>query len=276
MDIREHICLVTGAARGIGRATALALAERGGRLVLCDRRRDEVDELARQLGRETLSYGVDVSNRAEVGALCAWVRAELGGVDVLVNNAGVLSVGTCLETPPEDFERVFAVNFWGVLHMTQAFAPLMVERGRGAIVQIASASGRLGFAPLAAYSASKFAVVGLSQSLDAELRPHGIQVSAVCPGMVHTTILEGSEFSAQDLVEYEKIVAQGMAPERVAAKVIEAIEHGTPVLDVGWDAHLMSWAARLAPQHAPRWAARIAGLRAPRTANKPSPGEGTD
>lgn len=261
MDPAGCRCLVTGAAHGIGRATAWALAHKGARLVLCDVDRSAVDDLARELterGLEAHSYGVDVADRSAMSCFASWVETEIGPIDVLVNNAGILRTGGLIESSYEDFEKVFSVHLWGVVHATKLFVPQMIERGLGAVVNIASASGRVGFSPLLAYSTSKFGVVGFSQALAGELAGRGVTVSAVCPGLVRTNIARHAVLGDEERDRLEELLERkGIAPERVARAVLRAIETGKAMVDVGSDARWMSWAARFFPNRAPGWVARL-------------------
>ena len=195
--------VVTGAGSGIGRSTALAFAKDGARIALCDVDRARVDEVARELGGERVlvASAVDVADRAQMQAFADAVHAKVAAVDVVVNNAGVVISGNFLDITLDDWDWLLGVNLRGVVHGCHMFAPRMVERGQGG--HIANVSSIFGVYPapgVTPYIASKFAVLGFSQSLRADLAPHRIGVTAICPGMIATQIVADGRMSGQ----YEK------------------------------------------------------------------------
>lgn len=238
-DLNDATALVTGAGSGIGRATALALAKAGARLVLCDV--DEVGlagleaELPR--GRCLMSEVVDVADRAAMHALADQVHGRVDALDVLVNNAGVGLAGGMLETSLDDWEWVLSINLWGVIHGCHMFTPRMVARGRGHVVNISSMLGYFGQPGAIGYVTTKFAVLGLSESLRGELAGHGVGVSTICPGIVRTNIIRDTRFSEAN-VERQRDDLQGMyarrnyGPERVAKAVMSAIRRDRSVVPV--------------------------------------------
>ena len=187
--------LITGAGTGIGRAIALRLARDEWGIAVNDvepgRAAAVVHEVVAAGGR-AVAVVADVGDRVEAGRMVAEAVAALGGVDLLVNNAGVCRLGAVAEFPEADWHATFRVNVDGVFFCCQAVLPHMVARGRGSIVNIASWSGKAGAAYFGPYCASKFAVIGLTQSLAKEVAPHGVRVNAVCPGIV-----EGTEMRAR-------------------------------------------------------------------------------
>ncbi len=185
-----------------------------------------------------LASRVDVSQRSEMGALAEEVHGSLGAVDVLVNNAGVGHGGGVIETPLTDWDWVLGVNLGGVVHGCHFFVPKMVARGAGHVVNVASGFGLFAAAGVAPYCTAKFAVVGLSESLRAELHPHGIGVSTVCPGVIATDIIERSRFTDETLrPRMASLFAQrGHSPAKVARAIVKAIERNTAVVPVGVDA----------------------------------------
>jgi meso-butanediol dehydrogenase/(S,S)-butanediol dehydrogenase/diacetyl reductase len=202
------IALVTGAARGIGRGIALALAGEGVHVAAADLgvaedpavpyrlgRPADLEETTRRIaarGVRTLSLSGDVTRPLDVQRLVADTVRELGGLDILVNNAGVLVAGPVEAVTETQWDRLMAVNVKGVFLCIQAALPALRQRGGGVIVNISSISGKTGRAFTAAYAASKFAVIGLTQGLAQELGPANIRVNAVCPGLLRTTMwLEG-------------------------------------------------------------------------------------
>ncbi len=215
--------VVTGAASGIGKATALALAAKGCQLVLVDLN-EAATEAARKaveaLGGRVLVVAADVRHLAEVDAVYRRTLEAFGAVDVLVNNAGVLRVGPALEATEEDWRHVIDVNLWGVVNGCRVFGRHFKAQGAGHIVNTASAAGLSGLPYSASYAASKFAVVGLSESLRWELAQFGVGVTVVCPGAVKTSIAIGSGGPrTAELVE-----RFGLSAEPLAKRVVRAIE----------------------------------------------------
>ena len=260
MDVRtltDHWALVTGAASGIGQATALAFAERGAHLVICDI--DEAGlaataERLRELGAEVLSERVDVADAHAMERFAERVHARIPAVDLLMNNAGIGIGARFLETPLEEWERIVSINLMGVVHGNRCFVPRMIERGRGGhVVNVASAAGFVATQLLAAYSATKFAVVGLSEALREELAPHGIGVTALCPGLIDTPITRNTQmFGVADSETIRNQLAEGYrrrgyGPERVAAGVLRAIQRNRAVAPVAPEAWAMYWLKRFTP-----------------------------
>jgi 3-oxoacyl-[acyl-carrier protein] reductase len=194
MSLEHRTCVVTGATDGIGRAVALALAHAGARLAVCARTGERVNELVRELRRDSSVVGApcDVSDEGAVETFASFVRERLGPVDVLVNNAGLARFGPAWELPVEAFDETMAVNVRGTYLMTRAFLPDMLTRGDGHIVNIASLAGRNPVPGGAAYAAAKHALLGFSKSLFGEVRKQGVRVTAICPGSVVTPFFEKS------------------------------------------------------------------------------------
>ena len=179
--------MVTGAGRGIGRAIALAFARAGADVACLARTGKELDEtaaLVRKEGRKALAVPADVSSEADVSRAAEAVLAAFGRVDILVNNAGVFVYKPFADLTSQDFDRTLAVNLRGTFLCCKAFAPGMAARGAGRILNVASIHGRVGDANVTAQCASKFGVIGLTESLARELKPRGVAVNAICPGSV--------------------------------------------------------------------------------------------
>jgi NAD(P)-dependent dehydrogenase (short-subunit alcohol dehydrogenase family) len=182
--------LVTGGGGGIGRAIALRLAQEGCDLGILDRDLAAAEATAgavRSLGRRAHAAAGNVARRQDAEAALQALTKALGGVDILVNNAGILRTAPFLETTDEDWHDTFGVNLDGAFHCCRAVLPAMVAQRRGAVVNIASWTGKQGVPNHAAYSASKFALIGLTQAIASEMAEHGIRVNAVCPGIIVDT-----------------------------------------------------------------------------------------
>jgi NAD(P)-dependent dehydrogenase (short-subunit alcohol dehydrogenase family) len=258
--LRGRVAVVTGAASGIGRATALALAEAGALVAACDVDGSGLEatlELCRARGARTLGAVVDVGEATAVDAFAERVEQELGPTFCLVNNAGVGVAGGFLDTELADWEWLLRVNLWGTVHATRAFAPRLRQRGAGRIVNVASASGFCNLPSLAAYGTTKYAVVGLSEALRAELLPFGVKVSVVCPGLVNTPIVQtarirGVSDAAARRRELTQLYEQrGLAPESVANAIVAAAESGKAMVVVSSDAWLLYLLKRAVPSALP-------------------------
>lgn len=179
--------LITGASGGIGRAISEAFAREGATLLLTDIDEKRLEELARSLSEtKVLTAKMDVTNEKEVAQTVSWFIDNVGGIDVLVNNAGVSTMNYFWKLSEEEWDFNMNVNAKGVWLVSKHVVPHMIEKRKGVIVNIASMAGKIGAAFLAHYSASKFAVIGFTQAAARELAPYGIRVNAVCPGFVKT------------------------------------------------------------------------------------------
>ncbi|MFF1918982.1 SDR family oxidoreductase [Streptomyces sp. NPDC058221] len=255
-----QLVLVTGAAGGIGRATAFAFAEAGARVVVVDRDAEgaaRTAELARLIGAPAAwSETVDVSDEQAMEKLAEKVAAEYGIVDVLVNNAGIGLSGSFLETTGEDWKNVLDVNLWGVIHGCRLFGKQMAERGQGGhIVNTASAAAYQPSRALPAYSTSKAAVLMLSECLRAELAEKSIGVSAICPGIVNTNITATAHFAGTDAAEESRLRkrtaklygVRNYPPEKVAEAILRAVVRNQAVVPVTPESHAARFLSRLSP-----------------------------
>ena len=196
MDVRDlsgRVGVVTGAGSGIGRATALELAGRGADIGICDLDETSLADTAKrieELGRRVVSVRVDVASSEQMSGFAERVYEELRRVDVLVNNAGIGVGGNFLDVPLEEWDAILGINLKGVVNGCYFFVPRMVAAGNPAhIVNIASMAGYVAAPGMTAYSATKFAVLGMSEALWGELADHGIGVTAICPGVINTNIV---------------------------------------------------------------------------------------
>ncbi|WP_281289755.1 SDR family oxidoreductase [Streptomyces piniterrae] len=251
-----QLVLVTGAASGIGRATAFAFAEAGARIIAVDRDAEgaaRTADMARLIGApQAWGEAVDVSDEAAMEKLADKVDTEYGTVDVLVNNAGIGLSGSFMETSTEDWKKVLDVNLWGVIHGCRVFGKRMADRGQGGhIVNTASAAAFSPSRVLPAYSTSKAAVLMLSECLRAELAGQGIGVSAICPGFVNTGITSTARFAGVSADEEKRRQTEAARlygrrnypPEKVADATLRAVVRNqavVPVTPEARGAHLMS------------------------------------
>ncbi|MGY1787363.1 SDR family NAD(P)-dependent oxidoreductase [Geodermatophilus sp. SYSU D00698] len=188
-----RVALVTGASSGIGEATAVALAEAGAAVAIGARRADRLDALAGKLrddGARVLTLDLDVTDEASCRAAVARTREELGGLDVLVNNAGVMLLGTIVGADVEDWRRMLSTNVLGLMYMTHAAIDGMVEQGSGDVVNVSSVAGRTARKGAGVYNASKWAVNAFSESLRQEVTTRGVRISLVEPGAVATELTD--------------------------------------------------------------------------------------
>jgi 2-hydroxycyclohexanecarboxyl-CoA dehydrogenase len=182
------IAIVTGAGRGIGRGIAEKLAAEGATVVATDVDEATAAQTAAAVGLGALGLAADVASRASVDAMVATVREHFGRIDVLVNNAGWDKVGPFVDSDPADWDKIIAINLYGVLHTSKAVLPVMVEQGHGRVVNLASDAGRVGSSGEAVYSAAKGGVIAFTKTAAREMARHGIGVNCVCPGPTDTAL----------------------------------------------------------------------------------------
>lgn len=192
MNLNGKTAIITGAGKGIGRAMAIALAKEGVHVGLVSRTSADLELLASSLiGTYDIRVSTalaDISKHKEVEAAIAKIKEELGSIDILINNAGIAQFGTLTEMTPEAWEHIIQVNLMGTYYVTHAVLPVMIKQNSGNIINISSTAGERGFAAGSAYCASKFGVIGLTESVMQEVRKYNIRVSALTPSTVNTDL----------------------------------------------------------------------------------------
>lgn len=260
-DLTGRTVLVTGAGSGIGRSLSLLCARRGARLVICDldpERLAASEQAISALGREVLARRVDVSEREAMRAFAGEVGEAVGAVDLLINNAGVGMMGGILDTTLEDWDWIVKINLMGVVHGLHFFLPPMVERRSGHVVNLASMAGYSASPVMPAYTATKYAVLGLSESLSEELRPSGIGVTAACPGIIDTSIISDSRMRGVDDADATRAKIDGFyrkrgyGPDRVALSIMKSVARGRTIAPVSPEAWVGYGIKRLSPWLAAR------------------------
>lgn len=229
MELQNKKAIITGAGKGIGKALAIALAKEGVHLGLIARTTADLETLQQQLGSE---YGIkvhiasaDISEQSEATSAVSKLIEELGSVDILINNAGIAKFGTLAEMDPADWERIIRVNLMGTYHVTRAALPHMLEQQSGDIINVASTAGERGFATGSAYCASKFALLGMTESLMQEVRKSNIRVVALTPSTVNTELAVNTGLKIGDedrMMQPEDVAELALAtlklPKRVFVK----------------------------------------------------------
>lgn len=219
-DIKNKVALITGGGRGIGRATAIELAKEGVNLGLVGRTLENLEKVKAELEAYGVNVAVataDVSNLDEITKAVESIKTELGPIDILLNNAGISKFGGFMELTPEEWTNIIDVNLKGVYYTTHAVLPEMIERQTGDIINISSTAGEKGGPVTSAYSASKFGVIGLSESLMQEVRKHNIRVSTMTPSTVATEM--AAELNLTD-GNPEKV----MQPEDLAELIVTQLK----------------------------------------------------
>ena len=217
--LNNKVALITGAAQGIGLATALKFAQEGAHVVICDIKQASVDaavDAANALGVRAQGFVVDVTQRDMVDAVVADTLAEFGAIDILVNNAGITQDARLQKMTLEQFDRVIDVNLRGVFHCTQSVADAMVAKGSGVILNASSVVGIYGNFGQTNYAASKFGVIGFTKTWARELGPKGIRVNAVAPGFIATPILDTIPEKILASMKSQVPLARLGSPEEVA------------------------------------------------------------
>jgi NAD(P)-dependent dehydrogenase (short-subunit alcohol dehydrogenase family) len=248
-NLRGQVVLVTGGSRGLGVALARAFAEEGCRVAICARDTQELDRARRDLesrGAEVFAVKCDVSDRAQVEDMIDRVLRHYGGIDVLVNNAGVIQVGPVETMTLDDFEQAMQVMFWGTVHPTLALLPHFRERNTGRIVNITSIGGKVAVPHLLPYTCAKFAAVGFSEGLRAELAGKGVKVVTIAPGLMRTGSYQNALFKGDQESETtwfslgSTLPGISMNAERAARQIVEATERGDAEKILSTQANLLA------------------------------------
>ena len=237
-DLSRRVVLITGGSRGLGLVLARQAVAEGARVAICARDEAELARARQDLlmagaaEADVLTLARDITNEVEVRTMVAEVETRLGPVDVLINNAGIITAGPLDNMDARDFEDSMAVHFWAPLHAMQAVLPSMRRRRAGRIINISSLGGKVALPHMAPYSASKFALVGLSEGFRAELRQHGVTVTTVCPGLLRTGSPAHAEVKGQHKKEFawfsiaDALPGLTMSAEQAARQIWNACRRG--------------------------------------------------
>jgi NAD(P)-dependent dehydrogenase (short-subunit alcohol dehydrogenase family) len=256
-DLRGKHVLITGGSRGLGLALGREFVSRGACVAICARDVEELERASSDLvrpGRPVLALPCDVANLEEVGRMVAAVREHFGTIDVLVNNAGVIEVGPVETMTMTDFEEALNINLRGPLHTMLTVIPEMRQRGEGRIVNIASIGGKIAVPHMTPYTTSKFALVGLSKAMRAELAQYGVIVTTVCPGLMRTGSPRNAIFKGQHRAEYawfsisDSLPLLTVSAERAARRIVSACQRGEADVIFPLQAKLAVIAEAIAPE----------------------------
>jgi NAD(P)-dependent dehydrogenase (short-subunit alcohol dehydrogenase family) len=251
VSIPGSLAVVTGAGSGIGRATALALAAEGAKVLAVDINEVAAKETAATIGGTAAAYAADVSDADAMTALAATIEADHGVPDIVVNNAGIGMSGRFLETTAADWDRIIGVNQRGVVNGCAAFGPAMVARGSGQVVNVSSGLGYIAAADTPAYCATKAAVLHLSKCLRADWGTHGVGVSVICPGVINTPIAQNTHYLGAGGDKARELAQKGFgrahSPDIVAKAIVSAVRHNRSVVPVGAESWVGWYLVRLTP-----------------------------
>ena len=256
-SFKDKICVVTGAGSGIGRALAMKLADAGAKLAISDVNQETLDETVGLLPlseKDVLAMIVDVSVKEQMQAFADAVEDKFGGTDLVINNAGVTIAQTVEETSYEDFEWLMGINFWGVVHGTKLFLPMLKRSSDAAVVNISSVFGLVGIPTQGAYNASKFAVKGYTEALRLELKSTNVTPITVHPGGIKTNIAKSARFyrGAGKGQNHQSMVAMFdkltfTTPDKAADTILNGVKRKQLKVLIGKDAYLFDWASRWLP-----------------------------
>ena len=248
-DMHGQVVLITGGSRGLGFLLSHEFARHGARLVVCARNEQELAKARQELeqhGAEIFTIPCDIADRAQVRVMVQQVTEKFGWVDILVNNAGIITVGPIQAQTLEDFRESMDIMFWGTFNTTMAVLPQMLERKSGRIVNITSIGGKVSVPHLLPYDSAKFATVGFSEGLGAELEKEGIKVVTVVPGLMRTGSEVNAYFKGKNQKEYTWFTVAGSLPlasmsaERAAQKIVQATQRGSSEVILGFPAKVLA------------------------------------
>lgn len=234
-DFQGRVVLITGGSRGLGLNIARHFADDGARIAICARSQEDLEAAQEDLGAydaEVRTYVCDVTDTESVNHMMTRIRHEMGPVEVLVNNAGIIQIGPYNTMTREDFEQSIKVHFWGAYNCVQAVLPHMRKEGWGRIVNIASIGGKLSVPHLLPYSVGKFALVGYSEGLRAEVMPEGVLVTTVCPGLMRTGSHVNAEVKGTNDAEYtwfkvlDSLPVMSIEVQEAARQIVDACRYG--------------------------------------------------
>ncbi|MBV8781395.1 MAG: SDR family oxidoreductase [Phycisphaerae bacterium] len=256
MNLQEKTIIVTGGVRGLGLAISRQLVRHGAKLAICSRNRDQVERAQIELaaaGGDVLAVPCDITKDTDVQEFLDRVHSHFGAVDALINNAGVISVAPMQDNTLVDYQSAMDTHFWAPLKLTLAVLPDMKRHRRGRIVNIASFGGLVSVPHLVPYSASKFALVGLSQGLRSELLHDGVYVTTVCPGLIRTGSPRNVPFKGHRELEYAWFTLGDVTPiisvnpDRLAKKIVDAMVHGDAEVIAPWLFRIPAMANAISP-----------------------------
>jgi NAD(P)-dependent dehydrogenase (short-subunit alcohol dehydrogenase family) len=258
-DFAGKSVVITGGSRGLGLILARQLADQGASLTLAARTEEDLEQAAEDIRSRTraahvLTVSADLRDRDDAERVVASAVEEYGRIDVLINNAGIIQMGPVDHMNPDDYDDAMKTHFWGPLYATLAAVPFMRRQGEGRIVNISSIAGRIAVPHLAPYSASKFALTGLSDGLRYELARDNILVTTVCPGLMRTGSPVNAMFKGRRPEEYAWFAISGSLPltsidaDRAARQIVEACRHGEAELVITLQAKVAILARTIAPE----------------------------
>ncbi len=248
-EVRGRVVLITGGSRGLGFAMAQEFARRGARIVICARNQRELEIAEKKLtatGAEVLAVTCNIGVHDEVVEMIQKANTRFGQIDFLINNAGIIAVGPLESQTLTDFQEAMDVMFWGVVYPTLAVLPQMTKRGYGHIANITSIGGKVAVPHLLPYDCAKFAAVGFSEGLRAEVAKDGVKVTTVCPGLMRTGSHLNAEFKGNHRAEFTWFAMGATSPltamdgERAAKRIVNAVLHGRAEIILTPQAKLMA------------------------------------
>jgi NAD(P)-dependent dehydrogenase (short-subunit alcohol dehydrogenase family) len=247
------VVLITGGSRGLGLVLARQIHREGGRVALLARKPDELARAAEELGHNVLTLECDLRDRLQIENAVRATADHFGGIDAVINNAGIIEVGPYQHMTHEDYERAMAIHFWAPYHVMMAALPHLRRRSEARVVNITSIGGKIAVPHLAPYCASKFAAVGFSDSIRAELARERIYVTTVAPGTMRTGSHVNAQFKGDHGAEFSWFAASASLPlvsisaDRAAAAILRACKRGQPFLALGLPTKLAIAANGIAP-----------------------------